>query len=53
VEVNEALEEDPDLINLSPYEDGWLVKVRLTHPDEVDLLMEMDDYVELVADLEE
>ena len=34
VEVNDALADTPERINEDPYGEGWLVKVRLTHPDE-------------------
>ena len=34
VEVNDALADAPERINEDPYGEGWLVKVRLTHPDE-------------------
>jgi glycine cleavage system H protein len=44
VEVNEALSNDPEKINEDPYGDGWLVRVRLTDPSEVDQLMDADAY---------
>lgn len=53
VEVNEELEEEPDLVNSSPYDDGWLVKIRMTDTSEEDLLLAADDYLDLVDDLDE
>ena len=44
VEVNEALANAPEKINEDPYGDGWLVKVRLTEPSEVDDLLDRDTY---------
>jgi glycine cleavage system H protein len=44
VEVNEALANAPEKINEDPYGDGWLVKVRLTDPSEVDDLLDRDTY---------
>ena len=44
-EVNQALMENPQLINEDPYGDGWLVKVRLADPSECDALMDADSYV--------
>src|ERR1700676_1763535 len=44
-EVNEALKENPHLINEDPYGEGWLVKVRLGDPSERDALMDADSYV--------
>ena len=43
-EVNEAVSERPELINQDPYGDGWLVKVRLSDPSEVESLMDASDY---------
>ena len=44
VEVNDALSSGPEAINDDPYESGWMVKVRLSDPSEVDSLMEADAY---------
>ena len=49
VEVNEEVIDAPEIINDSPYEDGWLIKVRLTDPSEVDDLMTAEEYNELLA----
>jgi glycine cleavage system H protein len=43
-EVNESLKESPEQVNEDPYGDGWLVKVRLTDPSEVDSLMNAESY---------
>jgi glycine cleavage system H protein len=44
VEVNEALSSEPEKINADPYGDGWLVRVRLSDPAELDTLMDADAY---------
>ena len=44
VEVNEGLADEPEKINEDPYGDGWLVKVRLTEPSEVEELLEREAY---------
>jgi glycine cleavage system H protein len=44
VEVNEALGENPALLNEDPYGEGWLVKVRLSDPSEAAGLMDADSY---------
>ncbi len=44
IEVNQALEEKPETINDDPYGEGWLVKVRLSDPSEVDELMDAQTY---------
>jgi glycine cleavage system H protein len=48
VEVNEALAEGPEKVNQDPYGEGWMVKVRLSDPSEVDQLMDVDAYKELL-----
>jgi glycine cleavage system H protein len=44
VEVNGALSDAPEKINDDPYGDGWLVKVRLSDPSELDQLMDVEAY---------
>jgi glycine cleavage system H protein len=44
VEVNEALSSGPEAINDDPYDRGWMVRVRLSDPAEVDSLMDADAY---------
>jgi glycine cleavage system H protein len=49
VEVNERLAEKPELINTDPYGDGWMVRMKVTDPSEVDeLLMNAEEYDEYV-----
>jgi glycine cleavage system H protein len=48
VEVNEALADQPENINSDPYGDGWMVKVRLSDPGEVDSLMDVGAYRDLL-----
>ena len=44
IAVNEALSGNPSLVNTSPYEDGWLFKVRLANPPQAEALKSPDDY---------
>ena len=44
LEVNESLSAEPALVNTSPYEDGWLYKIRLSNPSQLDALKSPDDY---------
>ncbi|MGI5918006.1 MAG: glycine cleavage system protein GcvH [Anaerolineae bacterium] len=44
VEINEELEESPDLVNSDPYGEGWFVKVLIEDPDEVEALMTPEQY---------
>jgi glycine cleavage system H protein len=44
VAVNGELADAPETINDSPYDDGWLIKVKLSNPDEINDLMDADSY---------
>jgi glycine cleavage system H protein len=44
VKVNEDLKDRPELINDNPYEDGWMLVVKVTKPAELDGLMSADEY---------
>ncbi len=48
IELNEKLEDAPDLINKDPYGDGWIVKVKLTNPADVDDLLDAAAYRNLI-----
>ena len=43
VEINEALAAEPALVNTAPYDNGWLFKVRLTNPSQLDALKSPDE----------
>ena len=43
-EVNEALGDAPETINEDPYNEGWLVKIKLSDPSETDSLMDAESY---------
>jgi len=45
---NTDLEESPDLINKSPYDEGWLIKIKLIDPDEVQNLLTAIEYKKLL-----
>jgi glycine cleavage system H protein len=48
-EVNEALRESPELLNSDAFGDGWILRVELSQPDEVDELLDAAGYGELTA----
>lgn len=48
VEVNEALPDEPEALNNSPYDEGWLIKIKLTDPAVLDGLMNVTAYKEFV-----
>ncbi len=49
VEINEALENDPELVNNDPYGEGWLVKVKMNDASELDALLDADSYGQIIA----
>jgi len=50
VEVNEILADAPETINDSPYDDGWLIRVNPSNPDEFEDLMDADSYDAEIAE---
>jgi len=44
IAVNEALEGSPEVINQAPYDTGWICRVSVTNPSEMDSLMDADAY---------
>lgn len=48
VETNAALQKQPELVNQDPYGEGWLLRVRLADPKELDALMTASEYEALV-----
>ncbi|AMX03556.1 glycine cleavage system protein GcvH [Microbulbifer thermotolerans] len=44
IEVNEALEDAPETVNSSPYDDGWFFRVKPSDPSELDNLLDADAY---------
>tara|TARA_B100001250_G_scaffold158525_1_gene136133 strand:+ start:395 stop:775 length:381 start_codon:yes stop_codon:yes gene_type:complete len=49
IELNEELENSPDLVNNDPYGDGWIIKISPNKPDERDELMNFLSYEELIG----
>ena len=49
LEMNELLEDSPELANEDPYDAGWLIKIKMSDPSEISDLLSADDYAEIVA----
>jgi len=49
VKVNPALEDTPELINSEPFEGGWMIRIKLTDPSQLDDLMLADEYSALIG----
>lgn len=52
-EVNEALEDQPEIVNKDPYGEGWLFKLKMENPDELEELMNAEAYNEYVKGITE
>jgi glycine cleavage system H protein len=52
VEVNQGVNDHPELLNESPYEKGWLVRLRLADATELDALLTAEQYDQLLAEAE-
>ena len=50
IEVNDLLADAPETINDSPYDDGWLIRVKMSNPDELEELMDADTYDAEIAE---
>jgi glycine cleavage system H protein len=50
IAINEALEEDPALVNSDPYGEGWMIRLRLTDPSEMDDLLTPEAYRSLIEE---
>ncbi|MGH9424323.1 MAG: glycine cleavage system protein GcvH, partial [Thermoanaerobaculia bacterium] len=48
IEINETLRDKPELVNTDPYGDGWMMKMRLSVPEEVDEMMTAEEYEEYI-----
>lgn len=50
--VNEDLKEDPSLVNVDPYGDGWIAEIQMSDPNELEDLMTADDYRAYIQEVE-
>jgi glycine cleavage system H protein len=48
VELNEKLEDEPELINKDPYNEGWIIKIKLADPSELDDMLDAAGYKALI-----
>lgn len=49
IEFNDALESEPESVNSDPYGAGWMIKVKISNPAEVEGLLSSDDYKALIG----
>ncbi len=50
LEVNQKAVEEPEVVNEDPYGEGWLIRIRMSDPSEVDALLDVDAYKAHVAE---
>ncbi len=48
IEFNAELEDKPELINQDPYGEGWIIKINITNTDEIDDLLSVNEYKEII-----
>jgi glycine cleavage system H protein len=48
LEINQKLEDNPELVNKDPYGDGWMIKITIDKPEEIDSLLSATEYKEMV-----
>ena len=53
MEINDQLDGSPELVNSSPYDGGWMMKIKISHPNEIDELISVEKYKELVKSEEQ
>ncbi|XP_043929641.1 glycine cleavage system H protein, mitochondrial-like [Protopterus annectens] len=53
IDINKALADDPGLVNKSCYDDGWLIKVTVDKPEELEELMDEDGYEKYIKSIED
>jgi glycine cleavage system H protein len=49
VEINEELEDEPEVVNTDPYGNGWMVRIKIADPDQLNELMSAEEYQEIIA----
>jgi glycine cleavage system H protein len=50
LDFNPELETNPGLLNTSPYEDGWIIKIKITNPEEINQLLDAVQYEKLIEE---
>jgi glycine cleavage system H protein len=48
IEINTKIAENPELVNSSPFGEGWLMKIKISHKNEINNLISTEEYIKLV-----
>lgn len=49
IEINEMLEDEPELVNDDPYGDGWMIKMKISDTDQLEELLSADAYKDIIS----
>jgi glycine cleavage system H protein len=49
IEFNDALEGEPELVNSDPYGQGWMIKIKISNPSELEELLSAEDYAAIIG----
>ena len=49
IEFNQALEDTPELVNSQPFGDGWMIRIRMSDPNQLEELLSADEYRTLIG----
>jgi glycine cleavage system H protein len=49
IEINEVLKDQPELVNSKPYDDGWMIKIKITNVSQIDTLLSSEAYQALIG----
>ena len=49
IEFNEKLEDTPEIINSSPFDEGWIIKIKLSDTSQIDNLLDAEAYKEIIG----
>lgn len=49
IEFNEGLEDEPEKVNSDPYGDGWMIKIKISNPNEIESLLDDSGYKEVIG----
>ena len=50
IEFNEDLEDTPEDVNAEPYSKGWMIKMKVSNPDDLNQLLDSNQYIELIGE---
>jgi len=49
IEINESINDNPEVVNDSPYNDGWMLKIELSDSSELEELLDVDKYKDIIG----